>query len=64
MKAVVRHDDDGRAGLEVLQNHEVDMVARNMTITCDRWESIAFSAVGFGIRIALPSWAPPTLIDV
>ncbi len=30
--------------LEVLQNHEVDVVARNMTITCDRWESIAFSA--------------------
>ena len=30
--------------LEVLQNHEVDMVARNMTITCDRWKSIAFSA--------------------
>ncbi len=30
--------------LEVLQNHEVDVVARNMTITCDRWQSIAFSA--------------------
>ena len=30
--------------LEVLQNHEVDVVARNMTITCDRWKSIAFSA--------------------
>ena len=30
--------------LDVLQNHEVDMVARNMTITCDRWKSIAFSA--------------------
>lgn len=30
--------------LEVLQDHEVDIVARNMTITCDRWESIAFSA--------------------
>src|SRR5262245_2051470 len=27
-------------------------------------ESIACSAVGFGIRIALASWAPPTLIDV
>jgi polar amino acid transport system substrate-binding protein len=30
--------------LEVLQNHEVDVVVRNMTITCDRWKSIAFSA--------------------
>jgi len=30
--------------IPVLENHEVDMVARNMTITCDRWESIAFSA--------------------
>ena len=30
--------------IPVLQNHEVDMVARNMTITCDRWKSIAFSA--------------------
>ncbi len=30
--------------LDVLQNHEVDIVARNMTITCDRWKSIAFSA--------------------
>ncbi len=30
--------------LEVLGNHEVDIVARNMTITCDRWKSIAFSA--------------------
>lgn len=26
-----------------LQNGSVDMVARNMTITCDRWEQIAFS---------------------
>ena len=30
--------------IPVLQDHEVDMVARNMTITCDRWKSIAFSA--------------------
>ena len=29
--------------IPVLQAHEVDMVARNMTITCDRWEQIAFS---------------------
>jgi polar amino acid transport system substrate-binding protein len=30
--------------LDVLQKHEVDIVARNMTITCERWKSIAFSA--------------------
>jgi polar amino acid transport system substrate-binding protein len=30
--------------LEVLQNHEVDLVARTFTINCERWESIAFSA--------------------
>jgi polar amino acid transport system substrate-binding protein len=30
--------------IPLLQNHEVDVVARNMTITCDRWKQIAFSA--------------------
>ena len=30
--------------IPVLQNHEVDIVARNMSITCDRWKQIAFSA--------------------
>ncbi|EAP97883.1 putative transporter substrate-binding protein [Janibacter sp. HTCC2649] len=30
--------------LPVLQNHQVDVVVRNMTITCDRWKTIAFSA--------------------
>jgi polar amino acid transport system substrate-binding protein len=30
--------------IPVLQDHEVDLVARNMTITCDRWEQVAFSA--------------------
>ena len=29
--------------IPVLQNDEVDIVARNMTITCDRWKQIAFS---------------------
>ncbi|MCL2466419.1 MAG: glutamate ABC transporter substrate-binding protein [Micrococcales bacterium] len=31
--------------IPVLQNHEVDMVARAFTMTCERWEQIAFSAV-------------------
>jgi polar amino acid transport system substrate-binding protein len=30
--------------IPVLQKHEVDVVARNMSITCDRWKQIAFSA--------------------
>ncbi|MBT0994969.1 glutamate ABC transporter substrate-binding protein [Cellulomonas sp. DKR-3] len=33
--------------LEVLENHEVDLVARAFSITCERWESIAFSAEYF-----------------
>jgi polar amino acid transport system substrate-binding protein len=31
--------------MPVLEAHEVDMVIRNMTITCDRWKKVAFSAV-------------------
>ncbi len=30
--------------IPALENGEVDIVARNMTINCDRWEQIAFSA--------------------
>lgn len=30
--------------IPVLQNNTVDIVARNMTINCDRWKLIAFSA--------------------
>ncbi|HET8593723.1 MAG TPA: glutamate ABC transporter substrate-binding protein [Intrasporangium sp.] len=30
--------------IPLLQNHEVDMVARNMTINCARWADVAFSA--------------------
>jgi polar amino acid transport system substrate-binding protein len=30
--------------IPVLQKGEVDIVARNMSITCDRWKQIAFSA--------------------
>ncbi|GAB3886272.1 glutamate ABC transporter substrate-binding protein [Terrabacter terrigena] len=30
--------------LKLLQAKEVDMVARNMSMTCDRWDDIAFSA--------------------
>lgn len=30
--------------IKLLQSHEIDLVARNMTINCDRWSKIAFSA--------------------
>lgn len=30
--------------LEVLEDHDVDLVARAFTMTCERWETIAFSA--------------------
>ncbi|MBO3083359.1 glutamate ABC transporter substrate-binding protein [Cellulomonas fengjieae] len=30
--------------LEVLESHEVDLVARAFTVNCERWETIAFSA--------------------
>lgn len=30
--------------LEVLENHQVDLVARTFTMNCERWETIAFSA--------------------
>jgi polar amino acid transport system substrate-binding protein len=33
--------------IPVLQKHEVDIVVRNMSITCDRWTQIAFSAEYF-----------------
>lgn len=31
--------------IPVLEKHEVDIVVRNMTMTCDRWTQIGFSAV-------------------
>ncbi|MEP6797122.1 MAG: glutamate ABC transporter substrate-binding protein [Lapillicoccus sp.] len=39
-----------------LQNRTVDMVARNMSMTCDRWNTIAFSAEYFqsGLKILVP----------
>lgn len=31
--------------IEMLDNGQIDMVARNMTVNCDRWTQVAFSAV-------------------
>lgn len=45
--------------IDVLTSGEVDLVARTFTITCDRWEEIAFSAEylrsGQGLLVALGS---------
>ncbi|MCU1536216.1 MAG: amino acid transporter substrate-binding protein family [Humibacillus sp.] len=52
-KSLFGDDDPKRLSLRVitagdrlplLQDDEVDMVARNMSMTCDRWTKIAFSA--------------------
>ncbi len=39
-----------------LQNHSVDIVARNMTINCDRWTQIAFSTEYYrsGQKVLVP----------
>jgi polar amino acid transport system substrate-binding protein len=36
--------------IPVLQRHEVDLVLRTMTMTCDRWEQISFSTEYIGSR--------------
>jgi len=42
--------------LDVLQAHEVDLVARAFSITCDRWQEIAFSAEYYhaGQKVLVP----------
>lgn len=42
--------------IPVLQNGSVDIVARNMTINCDRWENIAFSTEYYqaGQKVMVP----------
>jgi len=42
--------------LDVLKAHEVDLVARAFTITCDRWQEIAFSAEYYhaGQKVLVP----------
>ncbi|HMO11416.1 MAG TPA: glutamate ABC transporter substrate-binding protein [Actinotalea sp.] len=46
--------------IPVLQEHEVDLVARNMTITCDRWTQVAFSAEYYrsGQKLLVPLGSP------
>jgi polar amino acid transport system substrate-binding protein len=33
--------------IPAIQEHQVDMIVRTMSITCDRWEDVAFSAAYF-----------------
>ncbi|MFV0461634.1 MAG: glutamate ABC transporter substrate-binding protein [Nostocoides sp.] len=51
--------------IPVLQEHEVDIVVRNMTITCDRWEKIAFSAEYYhsGQKLLVRKGSPITSFD-
>ncbi len=48
--------------IPVLQSHEVDIVVRNMTMTCDRWNKINFSAVYYqsGQKILVRKGSPVT----
>lgn len=50
--------------IPVLEAHEVDMVARNMTITCDRWTQVAFSAEYYraGQKVLVPLSSTATSI--
>ncbi|ROS77038.1 glutamate ABC transporter substrate-binding protein [Cellulomonas sp. PhB143] len=54
---------DQRIG--VLESGEVDLVARAFTITCDRWEQIAFSSVYYraGQKLLVPRGSGATTFD-
>ncbi|GAA4693070.1 amino acid ABC transporter substrate-binding protein, PAAT family (TC 3.A.1.3.-) [Promicromonospora umidemergens] len=49
----------------VLQDHQVDIVARAFTINCERWENIAFSAEYYhaGQKLLVPSTSDVASID-
>ncbi|UWM49197.1 glutamate ABC transporter substrate-binding protein [Streptomyces carpaticus] len=51
--------------IPLLENREVDMVIRSMSITCDRWEAVAFSAPYFdtGQQLLAPRWSGITGFD-
>lgn len=51
--------------LEVLENQEVDVVARAFTMTCARWETIAFSAEYYhaGQKVLVSAESDATGID-
>jgi polar amino acid transport system substrate-binding protein len=51
--------------LDVLENHEVDLVARTFTMNCERWETIAFSAeyLTAGQKVLVTRDSPATGIE-
>lgn len=51
--------------MEVLENGEVDVVARTFSMTCQRWESIAFSAEYYqaGQKVLVSTESDATSID-
>ncbi|BDZ40763.1 ABC transporter substrate-binding protein [Paraoerskovia sediminicola] len=51
--------------IEVLESDEVDLVARAFTVTCDRWEQIAFSSVYYdaGQKLLVPTDSTATSFD-
>jgi polar amino acid transport system substrate-binding protein len=51
--------------IELLESHEVDLVARAFSITCERWEQVAFSAEYFhaGQKVLVTRDSAATGID-
>jgi polar amino acid transport system substrate-binding protein len=51
--------------IPLLQDGSVDLVARNMTITCARWQQIAFSAEYYrsGQKVLVPLGSSATSLD-
>lgn len=51
--------------IPLLQDGSVDLVARNMTITCERWEEIAFSAEYYrsGQKVLVPLGSDAASLD-
>jgi polar amino acid transport system substrate-binding protein len=51
--------------IKALQDNRVDVVVRNMTMTCDRWTQIAFSAEYYrsGLKILVDKDSPVTTLE-
>jgi len=51
--------------IPVLENRSVDMVARNMTMTCDRWARVAFSSEYYhsGQKLLVAKGSPVTALS-
>ncbi|MEU4803845.1 glutamate ABC transporter substrate-binding protein [Actinosynnema sp. NPDC023587] len=51
--------------IPALENREVDVVVRTMTVNCERWQKVAFSSVYYqaGQRVLVPSTSDVTGIE-